>query len=269
MDLATQLIEPLNVVKELPVMLTDTEKQMLGEDLARKEGERDVVQAQKRASNAKFNAQTKTLAKNITELVTTINRGTKLCDVPCIEGLHPETRKRVRIRLDTNDVLEGDSEKQPALPFGRPPVLPELRCTAVDDDGVAYSISAEQADALDREKGDGTVRAMIDGAHRTVTAILRGKACDVCGIVAPHHRPECAEMRREDAEARAEFDRDADDYDGEPDNGAAAIEALGGEVSDAPLVPPGDDSKPPRKSVQVKPKRKAKAATGAEAEAGE
>jgi hypothetical protein len=180
------------------------------------------------------------------------------------------------------DIDEPDP-KQPGLPFAAP-AMPELRCTAIEDDGTVHSISAELADSLERDIGESAVKQAVmsdNGLGRVIVAVKRGKACNTCGIVAPHHRPECADMRA--AEGREFMGRceacgadvmegDVHSYDTEDgcyfcencqdknDTAAvaAAIDAMT-HVNDAPLVPPGEDAKPMR---QVKPKRKA-AAEGA------
>jgi hypothetical protein len=36
------------------------------------------------------------------------------------------------------------------------------------------------------------------GEVERIVAVKRGKACDTCGIVEPHHRPECAGMKAEE-----------------------------------------------------------------------
>jgi hypothetical protein len=85
---------------------------------------------------------------------------------------------------------------------------------------------------------------IIDGVERAIVRAMRGRACDLCGSADGNHRPECKAMQAEDA------------------NDTAAVAARIDEVtaaSDAPLVPPGEDSKP---LVAVKPKRTSKKANG-------
>jgi hypothetical protein len=96
--------------------------------------------------------------------------------------------------------------------------------------------------------------------------VKRGKACDTCGIVEPHHRPECAGMKADDAEAEEAFavlgadlaslgtvervsieetgEDPAESYDR---NDTAAVAAhIDGMTrpNDAPLTPVGEDTKP-------------------------
>ena len=96
------LIEPLRTVLELPVQLTDAEKQALGETLARKEGEESVVKAQKSAENKRLGQQIKVLREEIADLSGTINRGTELRDVECETGLDRETGERADDDSDAN-----------------------------------------------------------------------------------------------------------------------------------------------------------------------
>jgi hypothetical protein len=77
--------------------------------------------------------------------------------------------------------------------------------------------------------------------------VLRSRACEFCSAADGNHRPECKGMK-------ADAEDDAND--------TAAVAARIDEVtaaSDAPLVPPGEDSKP---LVAVKPKRTSKKANG-------
>jgi hypothetical protein len=151
-------------------------------------------------------------------------------------------------------------------------------------DGVLYAISPEQADVIDRldVSANKPERLIIDGTHRTIVAVKRGKACDTCGIVEPHHRPECAGMKADDAEAEEAFavlgadlavlgtvervsieetgEDPAESYD-RNDTAAVAAHIDGmGKPDDAPLTPVGEDTKP----LVKLPKRGKKAASEGE-----
>lgn len=157
------------------------------------------------------------------------------------------------VRLDTGEVIEtraadddGDEdERQPNLFAGTvspAPPAPALRCTVVNEDGEWFAINAEQADAADIEiAAQGFALIVIDGVSRRGTKIVRGKACETCGIVGDDHHPDCASIRAEDDS---------------PDDGATVIAKMDGKLDDAPLVPKGDASKP---LVATKPKRTRKA----------
>jgi hypothetical protein len=180
------------------------------------------------------------------------------------------------VRLDTMEVVDtwtpgADNEEadpnQPALPFAAPPV-PVVRCTAIDVDGVMYAVSPEQADVIDRldVSQSKPERLIIDGTHRTIVAVKRGKACDTCGIVEPHHRPECLSMKIEAAEDLAlsqamEEHYGADSYDRNDTAAVAAHIAGMTQPNDAPLVPVGEDTKP-----LVKLTRKKRTAPGPDTE---
>jgi hypothetical protein len=181
------------------------------------------------------------------------------------------------VRLDTMEVVdtwtpgaddEEADERQLALPTAAPPV-PVQRCTAIDVDGVMYAVSPEQADVIDRldVSQSKPERLIIDGTHRTIVAVKRGKACDTCGIVEPHHRPECAGMK---ADVFNDADGDVigrvlltdEDVDCDRNDTAAVAAHIAGmtQPSDAPLVPVGEDTKP----LVKLPKRGKKAASEGE-----
>lgn len=208
--------EPLRVVKELPVPLTDAELAALGQQLAAKKTEKDTVEAEKRAANSGFNEQLKKIAEASDKLAAAINRRCETRAVDCEERRDLDTGELVLFRLDGPDPVEvsrkpyGEDEraakdnKQPSLFDGKrqrktPPPAPTLRCNAVNEDGEIFVISAEQADAADREiRESGKALLDVDGVRREVIKVVRGKACETCGIVGTH-RPECAQMKREEA----------------------------------------------------------------------
>lgn len=243
--------------RELLCTLTDDEVQ------TRKDAHYEVSRTiavlgeEKSAWLSDFRAKLKPHKDREAELRDQIDKRGELREVKCEwrDGLVAGVSECVR--LDTGEVIDTasddpeDEAPQERLPFTKAKPAPELRCTAIDVDGVAYAITAEQADSAEMtmsvDPGEPPMATLkIDGANRRIVRILRGKACDVCGIVSPHHRPECDAMKAEDAAP--------DSYDRNDTAQVAAKIAEGGKPDDEPLT----RERPSRK---VTPKRKADAAS--------
>lgn len=232
---------------------------------------------EKKSEVKRYNATLKHFAQQIKSLTEASTTGKELREVEIqwrpsmVNGQDDEL-----FRVDTGEAIEdGDEsvdERQAALPFPRPEP-PVLRCSVVADDGQMFPITAEQADALEFQiaESNGAFRVTLDGSDGTthmITAVkvVRGKACDTCGIVAPDHRPECEGMRAEDGavfESTQTVDGkvnqvsismlESDDYDR---NDTGAVAAKISEVAppdDKPLAPKAEQ---PLK--QVKPRRSRK-----------
>lgn len=348
-----QFADAIRVVRELPVPLTDVELSNLGQYLAAQKAAKDTVEARKREQVSKCNAEIKEIVKSIDKVAAAINQKCETREIQCEERRDLETGEIVLFRLDRTPPEEvsrrpfAEDEKadspQASL-FDRkrskkaPPPAPTIKCNAINEDGEIFVITAEQADAGDREIAD-TGHAKLKGTNGKIVKILRGRACDQCGIV-NDHRPECegkavivldvtgevfsvppdvaADLRRANRTGiPCEWEKDGVIYDlamvkGEPvfgvdeeggkheltpqqigmlrkslrdldgcaiavgdesvelvkffveedenDTGELAMAiAKGDKPSDAPLVPPGDGSKPPKQNTtKVTPKRGAK-----------
>jgi len=208
--------DALRVVRDLPVPLTDHELSGLGQLLAARKAERDTTEAEKRELVAAKNAELKKIVESMDKLAAAINQKCETRTIECEERRDLETGELVVFRLDRDPPEEipgsrkpyGQDEKadspQASLFDGKrqrkaPPVVPTLRCNGVNEDGEIFVISAEQADVADREiRENGKALLEVDGARREVVRVIRGKACETCGIVG-NHRPECADMKREEA----------------------------------------------------------------------
>lgn len=264
----TQYGDPVSVTRELPVPLTDHELSALGQQLAARKAERDSVEAAKRAENAKFNEQLKNISKATDRLAAAINQGCEMRATPCEERRDLDTGELVVFRLDRDPPEEvsrrpyGQDEKQDSpqasLFDGKrekkgPRSAPVVRCSAVDGDGECWPITAEQADVFDRTEQKPVTLQCANGGLVNAVKVLRGKACETCGIVAPDHRPECPEIKAADA-------ADPDSYDR---NDTSAVAAKIDEIEPPPDGPVrGVESA----TTKVKPKRGKRGAAGAEAE---
>lgn len=259
-------------MKELLVRLSEEEIQRRKDE--HYEVSRALATLQEEKSNwlSNFRVRCKPHKDREKDLRTTIDNRGELRQVECEyrPGLVNGTTDI--IRLDTLELVETISEdpeddapvNQPGLPFAAPRA-PALRCTGVDADGECFQITAEQADAADREiRENGVARVetgdATTGAYRALVKVLRGKACETCGIVAPHHRPECASLKAEEAQLDAEVTlplTEEEATDDGPDDGEAILAKL-------EAVEPQSDSPRARAEAQglvpTKPKRrKAKA----------
>lgn len=233
---------PVRITQKLVCKLTKDEIDERGRKASELDQERRHLADDKKAKVKVFNAQLKGLDTQIAELTEAATKGEELRDVECEERESLVNGSNVVEiwRLDTEEIVETiaedpeddapDSERrQGALPFAAkaPPVI---RCSAVNEDGECFPITAEQADALDRaiaECGRGNVE--IDGRPVQAVKVLRGKACDTCGIV-NGHRPECAAMKREEAGPRyIGVDADGGEHDLTRDQALAMQEWLRGE----------------------------------------
>lgn len=208
--------EPLRVTRDLPVPLTDAELSALGQQLAAQKSAKDGVEARKREKVAECNKEIKEIVTAIDKLAAAINQKCETRPIECEERRDLDTGELVLLRLDRDPPEEvsrrpfGEDEraatdnKQPSLFDGKrqrktPPPAPTLRCNAVNEDGEIFVITAEQADAADREiRENGKAGLEVEGMRREVVKVVRGKACETCGIVGTH-RPECAQMKREEA----------------------------------------------------------------------
>ena len=218
------------------------------------------IDERKKEVDAEFREEKKPFEQKRKALEAIKKNSAELRDVEC-EAREADGRIEV-VRLDTGDVvdhyeIEPKDTAQPALPFARPEV-PTLLCSALDDDGMVYSITAEQADAAEREIADsGRARVEVEGDTFTVTKIVRGKACSLCGIVGGHHRPECESMRADQA---AEDDGAPESYD---PNDTAQVAAT---IDQVPPPPDGPVRGVETATRKVTPRRgkKAKAAEPAD-----
>ncbi len=251
----------IKTTRKLICTLTDDEANERASKASELDQEKRRIDADRKSTASVFREQLKHLDKQIAELTEQATTKQELREVECeereslvngcevVEVWRTDTNELIET-LD-NDPLEVD-ERQPGLPFAAPD-MPVLRCTAIEETGNCFDITAEQADAAERELAGGAAYAQItindpQGAGVGIIAavkILRGRACDTCGIVGTH-RPECADMKAE-----------AEDYDR---NDTAAVAAKIAEVpppSDKPLASAADAT------VKVKPKRKGKAVADA------
>lgn len=207
---------PVRITQKLVCKLTKDEIDERGRKASELDQERRHLADEKKAKVKVFNAQLKGLDTQIAELTEAATKGEELRDVECEERPSlVEGSNVVEIwRLDTNELLETIAEdpeddapeserRQGALPFAAPKV-PELRCTGINADGECFSLTAEQADAASREiELTKSAVVFVNGGDnrqtivKTIVKVLRGKACGTCGIVAPHHRPECKAIERE------------------------------------------------------------------------
>jgi hypothetical protein len=216
----------------------------------------------------------------VKSLVSTIELGGEVRPVECewrdslVNGGAQEC-----VRLDTLEIVDRldddqpiEDERQPTLFDSPRPSLPELRCTAIDEDGEAHPISAEQADTAERSLSalGGPIAIVREDGSRIerVVKVMRAKACETCSAADGNHRPECAEMKADEIEPDLTDVRDypngeadhiamlGDDYDR---NDTAEVAAKIAEVA-----PPND--KPLTRGVETataKPKRNRKGANGA------
>lgn len=180
-------------------------------------------------------------------LVDAIELGGELRDVECewCESL-VNGGGRELVRLDTGEVVDTSSDdpeddapaSQPSLFDAPRPAVPVLRCSGVDADGEAHPITAEQADAADREIA-ATGRAVVFvGANSDkrveVVKVLRARACGTCGAADGHHRPECKAMQRDEQGPRyIGVDAEMGEHDLTRDQALAMQEWLRGEGSQA------------------------------------
>lgn len=219
-----------------------------------------VLGEEKSAWLSAFRAKLKPHKDEEGELRTQIDNRGEMRNVECEwrDSLVNGVQELVRLdTLEVVDTLSDDPEDdapegQPSLFAGKRPPLPDQRCTGITADGEAFAITVLQADAAEMtiavDPGEPPAALLeIDGRNVHIVKVLRGKACEVCGIVAPHHRPECAEMKA-DGEDEA-----PDSYDRNDAAAVAAKIAEGGKPDDEPLTRERPASR------KVTPKRTAKA----------
>lgn len=264
--------------RELLCTLTDDEVQVRKDRHYEVSRTIAVLGEEKSAWLSAFRAKLKPHKDEEAELRDQIDKRGELREVECEwrDGLVNGVTECVR--LDTGEVIDTHSDDpeddapQERLPFaGKGKSAPELRCTAIDADGVPYLITAEQADAADRQiadQGHAMVAVDRDGPHVRVEKIVRGRACEFCGQADGHHRqPECDDARAEaDAEGSPLREVSGDGSDPEPedddpnDTSDLAMRLAESPLpSDEPLVPNDPSTKPP-------PKRTRKGANGASRE---
>lgn len=236
----------IKTTRKLLCKLTEDEIDERGRKAADLDQEKRKVDAERKATAATFREQIKHLDKQIADLTEQATTGEELREVECEERESLVSGGGLEIvRLDTLEVVdtipddpEDDAPSdQPRLPFSAARPAPELRCTAIDADGVPYLITAEQADAADRqiaEQGHAMVAVDRDGPHVRVEKIVRGRACEFCSAADQNHRPECESLKA-----------DADDRNETSDLALRLAESP--MPSDAPLVPPGAAHKAPTK----------------------
>jgi len=220
------------------------------------------IDERKKEVDAKFREEKKPFELRRKALEAIKKNSGEMRDVECEVRELPEQGLVEVVRLDTGDVvdtlpLSAAETRQPGLPFSRPEA-PKLLCSALDNDGVAYAITVEQADAAERAIAEsGSARVEVDGDTYTVTRVLRGKACSFCGIVGGHHRPECDSMRADEASE----DDTPESYD---PNDTAAVAAKIDEIEPPPdgLVRGVETA-----TRKVKPKRAKKSAAAEPTEA--
>ncbi len=261
----------LKTTRMLVCKLTADEKSEREAKASELDQEKRKLEAEKKVEMKARGAEIKHLDKQIATLTEAATKGEESREVECEEreSLVNGSNAVEVVRLDTLEVIEriaSDPEqepdpRQPGLPFAAPP-LPSLPCTAIDEDGVAYGITAEQADSFDVGKTEmpsmTAMLMLVEGTQRYIVKVVRGRACETCGIVAGH-RPECAGMKAED-----EHEQAIDPFEGYDPNDTAAVAARIDEVpgpSDAPLAPKSQEL------VATKPKRSKKNGK-AEAEVG-
>jgi hypothetical protein len=286
--------------RKLPVKLTPDEIERVVREHSDTCSTLVLLEVEKKAANKVFTMKMKPHKEHRDMLQLIKDTGVEQREVDCEHRESLVTGQTEVVRLDTFEVIEtyvpgasvDDDEpdpNQPALPFAAPAV-PVLRCTAVDIDGVCYAIQIEQAEVIERiltEAPNEPARILLEGSHRTIVAIRRGKACEFCGVVpdalGAGHRPECAGMKADDAEAEEAFavlgtdlaslgtvervsieetgEDPADTYDRNDTAAVAAHIDSMTRPNDAPLTPVGEDTKP----LVKLPKRGKKAATEGEA----
>lgn len=225
----------MKTTRMLSVTLTEAELTERRDKLAKADQEKLAILAEKRSALAGFRARLKPIDESIDMISREIVTRSQVREVECEERPGLVNGVIEVVRLDTGEVVETihpDEDARQASLFESPrPTLPELRCTAVDEDGDCFAITAEQADAAEREIAErGKARLEIRGEDGWgvvfAVRIVRGRACDTCGIVAPHHRPECPGTKAEDAE----------DGDDGPEDHAEASRLLAEIQALAPMV---------------------------------
>lgn len=252
-------------LRDLFVKFTEDELQLVVDEHSDVCSQLSDIEARAKAASAAFRAEAKPLKERRAELEEMKSNGGVKRPVEC-EWRDSLVNGQIEcVRLDTGEVVdtqaEAPAEESPqGSLFSQPrPDAPRLLCTALNDDGECWAITAEQADAAEREITEsGSARVQVDGDTHTVTKVLRGRACDTCGIVAPHHRPECASMRAEDEGDACRLvehgfvDPEPDSYD--PNDTAQVAQRIA-EVEPPPDGPVrGGD----QKLVPTKPKRSRK-----------
>jgi hypothetical protein len=211
--------DAIPVVRELPVPLSDAEKLVLGDQLAKKKAEIDNILARKKQACSACNAEKKEAQKELDKVALALNTGTEMREIPCEERRDLESGEIVTYRMDRNlpngeeipgsrkpfGQTETGDEKQPGLfdtskraRRATPPV-PKVVCNAIDEDGEIHVIGAELADVISHElQNSKSVSARVDAGERNIVKVVRGKACGTCGIVGGDHRPECDGMKLEE-----------------------------------------------------------------------
>lgn len=247
-------------LRKLPVMLTETEMTERRDRLAAREQELIAVEAEKKETMGEFRERMKPIKADLASLSLAIVKRSEDREVDCEWRDSLVNGQLELVRLDTLEVIERETSDeaaadaaQPSLFGGARPTAPTLVCSALNDDGEAWSITAEQADAAERAIAEsGSARVEVDGDTHTVTRVARGKACGTCGIVGGHHRPECAELQA-DGGNEPEDDGDPGGYD---PNDAAAVAA---KIAEGPTPPDGPVRGYSAADATAKPKRSKKA----------
>lgn len=151
----------MNTTRELPVKLSDEKKSRLGEELAHQLTERDLIRAEKRSAIADANERIKEIDQMVTKLTQSIETGSELREVKCLERVSPTNGSVEVVRLDTGEIVETihDPERaakvaQAELPFGATP---------------ATSSAPVEAKPLERP----------------------GRACPTCSVADGTHAPDC------------------------------------------------------------------------------
>lgn len=258
----------LRTTRKLMCKLTEQEIDERGRKAADLDQEKRALDAERKATAATFREQIKHLDAQIADLTEQATTGQELREVECEEREALVNGGGLEVvRLDTGEVIDtihDDPETespQPSLFDAPRPELPALRCTAIDADGCAFPISAEQADAADREIAEGsTARIEVAGPETGqgvifAVKIVRGRACEFCGSADGNHRqPDCDDAKRDAAEADAlHIAAHGFAGDDEHDTGALALQLAASPLpSDEPLVPKGDGAKPPKKAKKGK-----------------
>ena len=258
----------IKTTRKLLCKLTEDEIDERGRKAADLDQEKRKVDAERKATASTFREQIKHLDKQIADLTEQATTGEELREVECEERESLVSGGGLEIvRLDTLEVVdtipddpEDDAPSdQPRLPFSAARPAPELRCTAIDADGVPYLITAEQADAADRqiaEQGHAMVAVDRDGPHVRVEKIVRGRACEFCGQADGNHRqPECDDAKREAAgEFAAEHGLESATLEDDDRNDTSDLAMRLAESplpSDEPLVPNEPSARAPRKSSKA------------------
>lgn len=152
--------DPVRLVKELEVELTDRERLDRMTELLKAMQHVDELVAQKTLNTSEINADIKTAKRDVRVLQAALNSGKEKRDVECIETMQFPTNTVVITRVDTGAIVEkramNQSERQASLP------LPIDGSTPKPGEPLGATI-AERVAAMKDEKANAICGAEVDG----------------------------------------------------------------------------------------------------------